>query len=192
MRMYFLALVLPGEHDKVVVQYKNHMEEKYGCKVALRSPAHITLIPPFWMDEATLPELIADTDDVAEQLRRFDLQSNGFDSFKPKTIFIAVKHSVLLNETYAKVNSFFSGQDKYKMKFDKRPFHPHITLATRDLHKKAYYEAMEYFSSKKFEKQWQVNSLDIMEHNGATWKLIHRSFFWGMISLRSRTKKNQA
>ena len=51
MRMYFIAIVLPDELNKKVLKWKNFMHDKFGCKVGLKSPAHITFIPPFWMHE---------------------------------------------------------------------------------------------------------------------------------------------
>ena len=49
MNMYFIALVAPEDINKQVLKWKHWMKERYRCEVALRSPAHITLVPPFWM-----------------------------------------------------------------------------------------------------------------------------------------------
>jgi 2'-5' RNA ligase len=49
--MYFIALVLPAYLNDKILVWKNFMQERYNCKVGLKSPAHITLIPPFWMEE---------------------------------------------------------------------------------------------------------------------------------------------
>ena len=46
--MYYLAIVCPDELNKKILSFKLWMQEKFDCKVALKSPAHITLIPPFW------------------------------------------------------------------------------------------------------------------------------------------------
>ena len=51
MQMYFVAIVLPSHLNEKLLAYKQLMLEKYNCKVALKSPAHITLVPPFWMEE---------------------------------------------------------------------------------------------------------------------------------------------
>jgi hypothetical protein len=49
--MYFTAIVLPGELNEEILQYENFMHEKFGCRVGLNSPAHVTFQSPFWMDE---------------------------------------------------------------------------------------------------------------------------------------------
>ncbi len=56
MEMYFIALVAPEDINQQLLKWKIWMLEKYQCEAALRSPAHITLIPPFWMK----PELEKD------------------------------------------------------------------------------------------------------------------------------------
>ncbi len=59
MNMYFVALVAPPDINADVLKWKNFFKEKFGCTVALKSPAHITLIPPFWMKEESEDDLIA-------------------------------------------------------------------------------------------------------------------------------------
>jgi hypothetical protein len=49
--MYFVALVAPPEPDKKVLELKNWMKDQFGTVVALKSPAHITFIQPFWLEE---------------------------------------------------------------------------------------------------------------------------------------------
>ncbi len=56
MNMYFTAIVLPRELNEQILQYKNFMHEKFGCRVGLNSPAHITILSPFWMNEIVEPE----------------------------------------------------------------------------------------------------------------------------------------
>lgn len=47
--MYFVAIVCPGQINEKVEQFKQWMKDRFGCVVAMKSPAHITLIPPFWL-----------------------------------------------------------------------------------------------------------------------------------------------
>ncbi|MGZ3924768.1 MAG: hypothetical protein ACXVBJ_13435, partial [Flavisolibacter sp.] len=60
MQMYFIAIVLPPRLNEKVLKYKTMMLEKYNCKVGLKSPAHITLVPPFWMEEEKEGRLVSD------------------------------------------------------------------------------------------------------------------------------------
>ena len=115
------------------------MHEKYGCAVGLKSPAHITIIPPFWMDEAKENQLKTDIDEISSEFIAFDLATNNFSAFRPKTIFIDLVGNKTLNQIKAKADHFFENNELYKIRIDNRTFHPHITIATRDLFKKDFY-----------------------------------------------------
>ncbi len=45
--LYFIGILTPPNIDDTVLEWKKYMQRHFNCKVALRSPAHITLIPPF-------------------------------------------------------------------------------------------------------------------------------------------------
>ena len=90
MEMYFVAVVLPPELDDKVKVYKNWMKEKWNCKVGLKSPAHITIIPPFWMNADSENNLVNAIATISTTQQTFEMQTTGFDAFKPRTVFIAV------------------------------------------------------------------------------------------------------
>jgi 2'-5' RNA ligase len=175
--MYFIALVLPEEINQKVMPLKQWMFDKYQCKVGLRSPAHITLIPPFWMEESMESDLVKEIDVVSNSLKVFHVATNNFSSFKPSTIFIALQENEILNNTKNAVDEHFKKNSSFKIKLDPRPFHPHITIATRDLFKKAYYEAWEHFREKEFRMEATISGISILKHNKKNWDVFHTSQF---------------
>ena len=64
-----------------------------------------------------------------------------------------------------------------KLKIDTRPFHPHITIATRDLHKKDFHDAWPMFEKEKFNAEWEANGLSLLRHNRTNWDVIHTCNF---------------
>lgn len=176
MKMYFIAIVLPPDLDKEVIAYKNFMLEKYDCRVGLKSPAHITIVPPFWMEEEKEPQLISDIDIISNGIGSFILATKNFSAFKPRTIFIDVQPSQQLQELKQKADDFFNLRD-YKIKKENRPFHPHITIATRDLYKRDFAEAWAIFKNKGFQSEWQANGLSLLRHNTKKWDVVHTSHF---------------
>lgn len=149
--MYFIAIILPGELNKKVLKWKNYMHETYGCEVGLRSPAHITLLPPFRMHEQKEQHLITGIDVISSTVQPFTITLNNFSAFKPGTIFADVVATDQLRSLKAAVDNFFLQTD-HKINIDNRPFHPHITIATRDLHKKNFHEAWPLFQTKKLKR----------------------------------------
>src|SRR4029079_3811718 len=124
MYMYFIAIVLPKDLDEKVLEYKNLMFEKYNCKVGLKSPAHITLVPPFWMDEEKQERLIADINSLSDQVKPFLISTSNFASFKPKTIFISTGPNDQLSQVKMATDEFFKNNSFYNIKTETRPFHP--------------------------------------------------------------------
>lgn len=175
MEMYFIALLLPEELNKKVKVYKEWMKEKYNCKVGPKSPAHITIIPPFWMNSELERLLIETTDFISSGHPPFTLNTTGFDAFRPRTLFIAVAPNPRLNNLKKNAEEAFIAYPEFNIKKENRPFHPHITIATRDLHKAAFYEAWEEFAEKKFSKAWLANNLSILKHNKKEWDVLHTS-----------------
>ncbi len=177
MDMYFIAIVLPEALNRKVQHYKTMMKEKYGCTVALKSPAHITLLPPCWMDPTFEESLKNDLDLLASGMSPFEICTADFSSFSPRTLFIATTPSGPLNRLKQKTGEFFSSRQHYKLKTDDRPFHPHITIATRDLHKKDFHEAWLFFESNTFRECWTAGGISLLKHNKKNWDVVHTSQF---------------
>lgn len=174
--MYFIAVVLPPHLDEKILLYKRWMHEKYGCKVGLKSPAHITLVPPFWTDVEKEEALKKDVETIASSVSSFLVATKNFSAFGPRTLFVAVKEAEALSALKAAVDRFFSST-RYKTKAETRPFHPHITIATRDLHKAAFAEAWPQFQRKTFEEEFEAKALSLLKHNGRTWEVIFSAGF---------------
>lgn len=175
-KMYFIAVVLPTHLDAKVLWHKKAMQEKYGCKVGLKSPAHITIAPPFWMEEEKENRLVQDMQIVASTTPTFTLTTADFSAFKPRTIFVAVQNCEALNKLKKDADHFFRQKD-YKMKMENRPFHPHITIATRDLHKKDFAAAWPLFQQEEFRATFEAAGLSLLKHNGRTWEVIFTAPF---------------
>ena len=175
MNMYFIAIVAPEKIDEQVLKWKNYFKENFGCTVALKSPAHITLIPPFWMNEELESDLIRSIQEFSRTKSKFDLALKDFAAFKPKVIFVDVVKNGLLNSLYQSFSDFIITENRFPIRKDDRPFHPHVTLAARDLYKKAFYEAWEVLSKEKYAASWIVNGISLLRHNKKNWDVIFTS-----------------
>ena len=177
MTMYFIGLVLPSSLNEKILRWKNFMHERYQCKVGLKSPAHITLVPPFWMEEEKETALLHDVTRLASSYSSFTIKTKNFSAFKPRTIFIDVEKTEVLVQLKERVDAFFKLNTAYKAKTDSRPFHPHITIATRDLFKKSFNEAWPIFEKEKFEEEWKAGDLSVLRHNSKNWDVVYTSQF---------------
>ncbi|HEX4957836.1 MAG TPA: 2'-5' RNA ligase family protein, partial [Lacibacter sp.] len=87
-RMYYVAVVCPPEIDEKVLQYKHWMRHRFGCKAALKSPAHLTLIAPFWLEEELEQTLKETTKQFHTELLPFEIRLNNFDHFSNRVLFV--------------------------------------------------------------------------------------------------------
>jgi 2'-5' RNA ligase len=169
--MYFLAHLLPAHLNEPILQMKQDLQQRFGCTVGLKSPAHITLIPPFWLETDKAPQLLPDLQRLATSVAPFYLAAANFSSFGKRTLFIAVAESSPLQQLKAAADSIFTGNDFYALKMEKRPFHPHITLATRDIKPAQFDEAWAVYGGRRFDHQWQATSVSIFKHNRMHWEV---------------------
>jgi 2'-5' RNA ligase len=179
MRLYFIAIVLPENLNEEIKVFKNVMAEKWGCKVALKSPAHITLVPPFRMEQGMEESLLRHLDELGETIAPFSIATNHFAAFKPRTIFIQPVLNEALKHMKKKTDVFCKTHPDYGARADTRPFHPHITIATRDLDKKAFAEAWPYFEKQSYNITFDATGISTLRHNSKDWDVLHTSPFAG-------------
>jgi len=175
--MYFIALIAPGEVNEAISKWKGLMKERFNCSVALRSPAHITLIPPFWMDEVHQAKLETALDEFSRQERKFPIELRDFAAFRPHVIYVTVSANEELLQVRARLEEFLIASQMFPIKRDNRPFEPHVTIATRDLHKKSFREAWMIFKEEKYHASWEAGSIGLLKHNQKNWDVIFTSQF---------------
>ena len=177
MTLYFTALVLPEYLNAKILPLKQYMHQEYGCKVGLNSPAHITLLPPFRMENSLEGNLLSAIDDFSTSLSPFPVSTANFSAFPPRTLFIDVAPSAELSKLKAASDRYFGALPLVKVKIDTRPFHPHITIATRDLEKSAFHKSWQRFKEERFEEEWTVGGISMLRHNSKNWDVVHTSQF---------------
>jgi len=177
MKMYFIAVVLPPDLNAAILKLKQWAQEGWGCKVGLKSPAHITLVPPFWMDETLEDALVQDLDTLGNGLLPFEVATDNFSCFRPRTIFVAVAPNAALDSLKQETDHFFKTRPQYSARLDTRPFHPHITIATRDLRKRAFAEAWPQLQHRPFLQTFTASGLSLLRHNGQVWEVAHTAPF---------------
>ena len=175
--MYFLAVLAPQEVKDKILQWQQYMRDRYRCVAALRSPPHITLIPPFWMDEKMEEDLGEEVNSFSSNQSPFEIELQNFDAFRPKVIFVQVKPVPELLQLQTSLESFLLAKKKYPIKKEDRPFHPHLTIAYRDLRKKDFAEAFAHFSKMNFNYSFRVNEIALLKHQLTQWAVVKKIGF---------------
>ena len=170
--MYYVAIVCPAEVDEKVAHCKQWMKEQYSCAVALKSPAHITIIPPFWLENSREAELQKALESFISDMDETEIQLEGFSHFGKKALFIRVKENPALDEIKMQTEIHFIQSFGAIIKVDDRPFHPHITIATRDLKPSDFVKAWQHFSNKAFHSSFRTKTISLFKLDSGKWNVI--------------------
>jgi 2'-5' RNA ligase len=176
--LYFFALVPPEDIQASVTKIKYDFKRRYHAAHALKSPPHITMIPPFRFHKDGEQLLIKSLDSFTKGESRFQQKLQDFGYFPPRVIFIKVHQSAFLSNLYHRIkehmeksihiSSLARGLDR---------FSPHMTVAFRDLTKRNFFLAKSVYDIKKISLEFEVNGIALLRHNGVHWEIIHKSLF---------------
>ncbi len=171
-QMYYLALLCPPEVNDRILQFKLWMKEQFGCVIALRSPAHITLVPPFWLEEGREKELLSALYSFKADATALQIELNGFSHFGKKVLFVIVNPGPAMEKIRNLVAGHFSSSFPGVIKKDEQPFHPHVTIATRDMSPGHFFRAWEHFSQKKYAEKFTVQKIALLKLSPGKWNVI--------------------
>ena len=174
MPLYFIAVPAPSPIAEKICSWKTDLGERFGTKASLRSPAHITLVPPFYLKEEYLEMLTKKLSHFAGGRKTFQVKIDGFGHFGRKVIYAAVEKSEELESLRTDLCKAFNEPGLFQLVPDEGPFHPHITLAHRDLKSMDFDAAWEPFSKEKYRDHFIVKEISLFRNEKEGWNTIGR------------------
>ncbi|MEN9221141.1 MAG: RNA 2',3'-cyclic phosphodiesterase [Thermostichus sp. BF3_bins_97] len=169
----FLALLPPPAIQEQVTAIQQQVAEQFASQAALRSPPHITLVPPFEWPSSELPILTGSLKAFTEQQIPTRIQLSGFGAFAPRVIYIHVVPSPELQQLQAQVHQHMQPLLNQEEKaFPARPFVPHITVAFRDLSPAHFRAALPAFETRPFQGSFTVSELTLLIHDRKRWQVF--------------------
>jgi 2'-5' RNA ligase len=170
---YFIALIPPSPIYDEALGQKLYFKENYNCKASLNSPPHITLHMPFRWKEKKEVELALLLD---QYMRRFDpikVCLDNYSSFPPRVIFINVVKTEALEMLQRGIQRFCKKElNLFNSNYKEQPFHPHLTLAFRDLKKPNYKKAWEEFGNREYKAEFIADRIALLKHTGKVWEVF--------------------
>jgi len=170
--MYFIAVLCPPELDKKVLKYKLWMKKNFGCTVAMKSPAHITLVPPFWLENKEEPVLMKALLSFSTDIGELTILLNGFGHFDKRVLFISAAPNPGLEEIKLQAENYFNSSVSDKIRKDNRPFRPHITIAARDMKPSVFQKAWDNFSSQTLNETFISKTISLLKLCPGKWNII--------------------
>lgn len=174
--LFFIALLPAEDIQAEVTRFKEYAAEHFGSARALRSPPHLTLIPPFNWPEGRVGELGEALEPFAAQERPFPLRLHNFNCFAPRVIFVDVERKDELLGLRNRLEAYLEENLGLKPK-GRREYNPHMTVAFKDLQRKAFPGAWAYFSRLQYEREFAVDALALLRHSGRKWEVSEQFGF---------------
>lgn len=172
--LYFIAILPTQEISEKVERFKLDLKSKYGVSHALKSPAHITLIPPFKADKNELAEIESVLYTFASSQNPFMIHLNGYGCFKPRVIFIKVEDNERLEGIYQEFKIKYGNTGPWKNTLRSK-LHPHMTLATRDVKPLVFYRIWDVYKYMEYKADFVAHEITLLKHTGKNWE-VYQSF----------------
>lgn len=176
--LYFVAIVPPEKIQSELTHIKLHFKNNFNSQHALKSPPHITLIPPFRFNSDEESILAQSLDKYCKTRSFFEQNLSGFGAFHPKVIYVGVVKNNELSKLQSQLSVSFRSMLNLKEKQKREyPFFPHLTVAFRDLTVENFKIAWKLYSHKKIDYKFNVEDICLLKHDGKIWEIIHKGNF---------------
>ncbi|MEX2477626.1 MAG: 2'-5' RNA ligase family protein [Gracilimonas sp.] len=174
-QLYLIAFIPPNPLREKVQQLKLEVKEKFNSSHSLNAPPHITLLSPFRMDEELEDNLDSLLEVFAQGFQPIEIQLNDFSTFPPRVVFIDVKKSEPLKILQQKLEETArSKPEMFSYNYHEREYHPHITLAFKDLTKANFRKAWKEFEDRKFDGNFLARDISLLKHDGERWNVVEK------------------
>lgn len=175
--LYFIAIVPPEEIRSEIQQFKENIFSKYGSKASLNSPPHITLHMPFDWKPQKEQMLLDKLQSFSSSIKPCPIKLRNFNCFEPRVIYVDVETNELLTESQNQLYKFCKRElNLFNAQYKELPFHPHITIAFRDLKKPMFYKAWEEYKMKLYAKSFIFGGLTLLKHDGKQWNVFQQFY----------------
>lgn len=171
---YFIAIVPEGEIQQNSTELKLKLKENFNLKYALKSPSHITLKMPFNWNEAKEDKLNGLLNSFFDKIKPFDLRYSGFDRFGKRVIFIKVKEDPSLSSLQIGLSKYCKTDLKLVEELSDRAYHPHMTLAFKDIKATQFDLYWDFIKKQKFEARQKVKDIALLKRVDGRWIVVSR------------------
>lgn len=174
--LYYIAILPSKDISTEITDFKLYAKANFETERALTSPPHITVVAPFQPKKnVDIEALFQMVKDFAKTQKSFNIPLRNFNRFDDRVIFVDVTLNDILENLWRQLNLQLA--EAYKIKDRYETYHPHITVAFKDLEKAVFPKAWEYFSKIDFEREFEANHLALLRHNGKFWDIIEQFEF---------------
>lgn len=178
LQKYFLALVPPQEILEKATDIKEQIRDQFGIKYALKSPPHITLKMPFNYNEEKEDILISKLGEHLKEQEPFQVKISGVGTFGNRVIFLAIERCANLAQLQHGLKLFCKQNLHLVDELSDRNFHPHMTVAFKDLKPGQFTEVLAMVKQLSFTAEFSAENLVLLKRIEGRW-ILHKKVLFG-------------
>ncbi|MFO7823386.1 MAG: 2'-5' RNA ligase family protein [Cyclobacterium sp.] len=175
MGKYFIALVPEEPLRQEISHLKHLLKEEFGVKYALKSPPHITLKMPFVYNENKESVLEAKLESFFLEESGFDLSLSGIGHFGNRVVYLRVKYPPDLPALQQRLVRYGKRTLGQHIELSDLNYHPHLTLAFKDIKKDHFDMLIEFLKSKVSRYHMAVETVSLLKKTDSHW-IIKNNF----------------
>lgn len=175
---YFIALVPEGEIQEKATSLKEMLKERFNIKYALKSPAHVTLKMPFSFNEVKEDYLEQRLKEFLKDYQSLELTIGGVRKFGDRVVYLNVDANEDLFLLQKHLKNFCKRELKLNDELSDRNFHPHMTIAFKDLKKIPVPNIIKALEEQPILEKFVTNQLFLLKRVGGQW-VINRKIDFG-------------
>ena len=173
--LYFIALIPQKEVYDAIEEFKNDFATRFASKRALKVMPHLTIKTPFILPFSEHERLLHWFQKLPIKQTQFGIELKSFGAFPGRNSPVVFVHPVMNTSLSALQNeiirSFKNLFPHLVTDFDLK-FHPHMTIAYRDLSFEKFQEAWKEYSRKEYSAVFKVENVYLLQHDKKQWNII--------------------
>jgi len=162
--LYYIAITPPEPIATEIKNFKLYAGEHFGSYHALRSPAHVTLVPPFHWAVAEIEAIKEALTSFAALQHSFSVAYQNFNCFEPRVVFVDIAPSETLTLLKNNLDEYLKLSLDFTIKSKHKTFNPHTTIAYRYSEESQFKAAWAYFSSQIYKAPFEINEIVLFKH----------------------------
>lgn len=175
--LYFIAVVPHQQLSERITTLKQDFSRKYNCFAALKSMPHVTLQNPFKRGPEAEVEMHLRLQEFFEKYPAIEIELNGFGCFdnpSNKVVFTAVVKNEKLLNLHKALMHYLQTELKFTPGETGYAYHPHITIANRDLSAENFRKAWPLYKDRPFNGAFKADCVYLFKHDYHRWQVLSR------------------
>lgn len=170
--LYLIAILPPSEQAGVIDALRRECSEKYQVFRALRPPVHMTLYKPVWLSSEQEDLLIREMRLAGAQQHGFIQEAADFSKFSNRVLYLRAVPNPELIALQRRIARVFSDSGFDPDGGNNDAYHPHFTLAYRDVTPEKFQEMWKEYQDRRFRITFPADHFSILKHDGKKWQVL--------------------